>query len=88
MTYRYSFETEEQREALLKDSLAKGKILIEEQQIHEGNFLIFMDKPIETARIETLEEQGILLKAQNQSISERADFIEDIIAEIAMEVYK
>ena len=34
-----------------------------------------------------LSEQVKLLKAQNAAITERADFIEDIIAEMAMQVY-
>lgn len=44
-------------------------------------------KPL-TVQIKELESENILLKAQNQAISERADFIEDCIAEMAMTVYQ
>ena len=88
MTYRFSFETEEQREKLINELLAEGKILTEEHRIQEGNFLIFIDKPLETSRIEGLEAQNALMKAQIQASSDRADFQDDLIAEIAMIVYQ
>jgi len=43
-------------------------------------------KPL-TDQMDELKQENILLKAQNNAISERADFIEDIIAEMAMVVY-
>ncbi|MEC0092924.1 hypothetical protein [Paenibacillus macquariensis] len=39
-------------------------------------------------RIELLEQENTLLTAQNQAISERADFIDEVIAEMAMMVYR
>lgn len=39
-------------------------------------------------RIAELEEENKLLKAQNTALSDRADFIEDVIAEMAMQVYQ
>ncbi|MED4206600.1 hypothetical protein [Neobacillus mesonae] len=39
------------------------------------------------SEIDILREQNALLKAQNIALSERADFIEDVIAEMAMQVY-
>jgi hypothetical protein len=41
----------------------------------------------ESSRIATLEQANLLLKAQNVALSERADFIEDVIAEMAMQIY-
>ncbi|WP_197716124.1 hypothetical protein [Priestia endophytica] len=41
-----------------------------------------------TEQIANLEKENALLKAQNQAVSERADFIEDLIAELAKRVYQ
>ena len=38
-------------------------------------------------RIEMLESENALLKAQLQAQTERSDFIEDCISEMAMQVY-
>jgi predicted RNA-binding protein Jag len=40
------------------------------------------------AKLLQLEEENNLLKMQNQAITERSNFLEDVIAEMAMEVYK
>jgi hypothetical protein len=40
------------------------------------------------AKMLQLEEENNLLMMQNQAITERSDFLEDVIAEMAMEVYK
>lgn len=45
-------------------------------------------KPGELSEIEMLKKENMLLKAQNNAITERADFIEDIIAEMAMQIYQ
>ena len=39
-------------------------------------------------QVKELQKENNLLKAQNAAISDRADFIEDIIGEMAMVVYK
>lgn len=39
-------------------------------------------------KVETLEHEKDLLKAQNNALSERADFIEDVVAEMAAQVYQ
>ncbi len=41
----------------------------------------------EEEKIQTLEKENKLLKAQIQAQSDRADFIEDCIAEMAIQVY-
>lgn len=44
-------------------------------------------KPL-TEEVEALKQENTLLKAQNTALSERADFIEDVVAEMAMQVYQ
>ncbi|CQR58406.1 XkdW family protein [Paenibacillus riograndensis] len=46
------------------------------------------NKPPELTGLEQLQKENLLLKSQNNALSERADFIEDIIAEMAMRVYQ
>lgn len=41
----------------------------------------------DSERIKVLETENALLKAQLQAQSDRSDFIEDCIAEMAMQVY-
>lgn len=36
----------------------------------------------------SLAAESLLLKAQNQALSDRAEFIEDIIAEMAIKIYQ
>ncbi|MEK4004250.1 XkdW family protein [Paenibacillus sp. FSL H3-0333] len=45
------------------------------------------NKPPVLTEMEQLQQENLLLKAQNSALSERADFIEDIIAEMATKVY-
>lgn len=49
---------------------------------------VFDDELSPEEQMEKLEAENKLLKARNQALSERADFIEDLIAEIAMQVYQ
>jgi len=44
-------------------------------------------KPL-TEEIEELRQENILLKAQNSALTERTEFIEDVIAEMAQQVYQ
>lgn len=39
-------------------------------------------------QVEDLKQENMILKAQNKAISERADFIEEVVAEMAMQVYQ
>ncbi|VDG96792.1 Uncharacterised protein [Lysinibacillus sphaericus] len=45
-------------------------------------------RPQEPTEIEKLQQENTLLKAQNQALTERADFIEDVVAEMAAQVYQ
>ncbi|MFJ7934820.1 hypothetical protein [Sporosarcina sp. NPDC096371] len=70
--------------------------LVEEKNIIEGNFLIFSDALPEPPKVyvsvpeeefEGLKQDNQLLKAQSQANSDRADFQEDLIVEMAMKIY-
>ena len=56
-----------------------------------GQEWLLEDKPIppptEVERLASLEAENKLLKAQNQALAERGEFIEDVIAEMAMDFY-
>lgn len=67
MNYKFQYTTQDEKTAILNNN--KDKILIEEQNITEGNFLIFSDvKPLEnqlndlnnTANIILLKQEGII----------------------------
>lgn len=45
-------------------------------------------RPALSKQVEDLVQENVLLKAQNSALSERADFVEDVIAEMATQVYK
>ncbi|MCJ8015215.1 hypothetical protein MUG84_26460 [Paenibacillus sp. KQZ6P-2] len=51
-----------------------------------------IDEPTEIEKIKDnmarMESENALLKAQNTALSDRADFIEDCIAEMAQQVYQ
>lgn len=46
------------------------------------------DQPLLSEQVEELKQENNLLNAKNQALSERADFIEDVVAEMAMQVYQ
>ncbi|MCM3758216.1 hypothetical protein M3197_12155 [Sporosarcina aquimarina] len=86
MIFKRQYTTNEERELLVNEN--KDKFLVEEMNIQEGNFLVFSDtKPI-YIEIEEIKLENVLLKSQNQAITERADFIEDVVAEMAAQVYQ
>ncbi|MFE0619713.1 hypothetical protein [Bacillus altitudinis] len=45
-------------------------------------------RPALSKQVEALVQDNTLLKAQSNALSERADFVEDVIAEMAEQVYK
>lgn len=45
-------------------------------------------RPALSKQVETLMQDNTLLKAQSKALAERAAFTDDVIAEIAIEVYK
>ncbi|SMF88128.1 hypothetical protein SAMN05661091_4130 [Paenibacillus uliginis N3/975] len=45
-------------------------------------------RPALSSQVEELKQENTLLKAQTTVLSERTDFVEDVIAEMATQVYK
>ncbi|CAI6023734.1 hypothetical protein PAECIP112173_00354 [Paenibacillus sp. JJ-100] len=95
MEWRYQYESDAEREELIDEH--KSLYLIREENISEGNFLTFSDKPLSEPVVyvsvpqedfESLKHESILLKAQSKALAERASFTDDVIAEIALKVYE
>jgi len=86
--HKFQYDAEAERSAIMEEN--KHLSLIEEQNIIEGNFLIFSETPNYSVsqEIEELKQGSKLLTAQNNALSERADFIEDVVAEMATQVYQ
>lgn len=62
MTYKYEYKTDDERTNVISQN--KDKTLIEEQNIIEGNFLIFSDvKPLENQLKDLQDNQLILMNA-------------------------
>ncbi|MFP7447165.1 hypothetical protein SFC50_26070 [Bacillus infantis] len=59
-----------------------------EADIQREKEKVQVDPDSPQAKMQQLEDENNLLKMQNQAITERSDFLEDVIAEMAMEVYK
>ena len=79
------YNNQEERNQILQEKSENGFYLLEEQNITEGNFLIFGEKPNSSTPIQPSEVN--ILKAQLNATVERQEFIEDLIAELAMMVY-
>ena len=68
--------------------------LVEERNIVDGNFLIFSDEKehnfiftnVPKEDFEVLQQENILLKAQNNALTERTDFHEEILTEIILTI--
>lgn len=85
---KIEYKTKEERENAIEEQQTLGYYLIEEQNITEGNFLIFGEQPNPTVKPEPLKPSEIdLLKAQLMTSLDRQEFLEDLIAEMAMMVY-
>ena len=55
MLYKYEYKTNEERDNIISQNI--DKILIEEQNITEGNFLIFTDIEVVKTDIELLQNR-------------------------------
>ncbi|WP_339273607.1 hypothetical protein MKY59_20965 [Paenibacillus sp. FSL W8-0426] len=95
MRTKYQYKSADDRERIIAEN--NSLILIEEHNITEGNFLIFSDEPlpepvvyvtVPQEEFESLKQESTLLKAQSKALADRADFTDDVIAEIALEIYK
>lgn len=90
MMYKFEYKSEEEKLALI---VTHGdKYLVEEQNIIEGKFLVFAnDLPkvylsVPEEEFDTLKQENTLLKAQSQANSDRADFHEEVLAEIILAI--
>ncbi|MGG3943364.1 hypothetical protein ABEV54_18215 [Peribacillus psychrosaccharolyticus] len=88
MIYKRSYQSETDKEKIIKEMHTEGKFLREIQQLIDGKFLVFEDVSADDLRLNTLESQNALYKAQIQANSDRTDFHEDLIADLAMRVYE
>ncbi|MGF6354085.1 hypothetical protein ABIE27_001995 [Paenibacillus sp. 4624] len=94
MIRKFQYVTDEERSQIIEGN--SGLLLIEEQNITEGNFLIFgTERPVIKTYItvpeedfELLKQESTLLKAQSKALSDRAEFTDEVIAEMALEIYK
>jgi len=94
MRVKKQYTTLEERESLIQEN--SDLFLIEEHNIFEGNFLVFADDYPElpgpeltlSEQVAELKQENTLLKAQNSALTERTEFIEDVIAEMAQQVYQ
>lgn len=84
MIYKYQYANDAERKALITNNATKR--LLEEQNILEGNFLIFTDVPAEQTVLDSLQKENNLFKAQIKSNDARADFHEEILTEIIMTI--
>lgn len=73
---------------MVSDAVAKGWITAEEYASITGVTYVGEDSSGDLAsKVQALENENFMLKAQIQAMSDRNDFIEDCIAEMAMAVY-
>lgn len=89
------YETQAERERLIAEN--SHKFLVEERNIIDGNFLVFDDEAppvpviyvtVPQEEIESIKQDSTLLKAQSKALSDRAEFTDEVIAEMALELYK
>lgn len=75
MYYKYQYQTDDERESIINEHL--DKYLHEEQNIAEGNFLIFSDEPIgkETVYTNVPEQEFNQLKSRQASTEEAISFL-------------
>lgn len=72
---------------LCRYKLADGKPVERTQEEMDADYVPPEVKPTDTERISQLESEKKLLTAQVQALSDRNDFMEDCIAEMAAIVY-
>lgn len=86
MEYKFQYENAEDKQRIIKEN--QNKILIKDESLFEGNFITFVDELPLSDQVRDLKSENQLLRAQNKALTERADFVEDLIAEMAMQVYQ
>ena len=87
------YETEEEAEQIKANKVAAGFVLVEIQNITEGNFLGFQKigwtppEPEET-QVQHLQKQVDVLSAKTDALATGQEMQEDVITEIVMHVYE
>lgn len=62
-------------------TILDGEIVFGDEKVSE-------ESPQEPTEIEVLQQENVLLKAQNQALADRTDFHEELIVELAMQIYQ
>ncbi|WP_019243637.1 MULTISPECIES: hypothetical protein [Bacillus] len=85
-TYRHykpeMLSKEQLEQGILVQSLPKPSIGQSDILKYDGKKLYYEDM-----QVQELQKENELMKAQNKAISERADFMEDVVAEMAIAFY-
>lgn len=95
MKYTFQYESDAERENLI--STHSDKTIVEEKNITEGDFLVFSDDPendtkhivyvtVPEEEFKEFKQDNTLLKARSNALTERADFHEEILAEIILTI--
>lgn len=94
MKYIKQYNNEEEREQIINKN--STLTLIEEQNITEGNFLIFSDDPendmpkvymsVPEEEFQELKQENIILKAQNKALADQSEFHSDVLTEIILTI--
>ena len=53
---------------------------------YDGKKLYYEDLSVQ--QIKELQDENVLLKAQTTAVAERTEFVEDVVAEMAIQVYR
>ncbi|MED3549949.1 hypothetical protein [Cytobacillus praedii] len=86
---KITYDSLSERNSIIVAQTELGFILVEEGNIENSNYLVFTspEELNKLSDIEKLQQENILLKAQNKVLTDRTDFHEELIAELAMLVY-
>ena len=84
MEFKFKFETEEEKNELIKNKNNEGLFLIEVQYLFEGNYLIFSDKEVvhEPTEIEILANKISILEAENETLKQELSITQDAVNEL------
>ena len=77
------FTTEEERASVIAQQESLGHYLIEEQNLSEGNFLIFEDAPIRTRYQAALKSDVLIQHLANASGGEIDDWVDGNVKNLA-----
>ena len=80
--YKFKYETFTERAQIFNDN--KDKFFIEEQNLFEGNYLIFSDdEPIkELNGVTEIENKISILEAENETLKQELSITQDAVNEL------